>query len=340
MNNEIYIILVNHSSSEDTIECLESILKQDYNNYQVIVIDNSKSVEHLNKIKKWSDGNYNEKIITEFPEIVYPLSKNPVSSALVTEDNFFNSKLKEKLLLVKAINNNGFAAANNIGLKYIKKFAEESSLIWLLNNDTIIEHDSVKNIHSQIQYYGDLKDKILFGTPLIEYYQPNKIQAIGGKYNRFFSLTSHVGEGLPINTKINIEEFNVDYPVGASIVISKKMLSEIGFMNEDYFLFFEELDWVLKLKKINGKIEILNIFGVYHKQGNSTKTKTINSKFKSEFIDLLYIKNRILFTRLYYKRYLISVIIFILTVTSAKRILAGNYKRAFKIYKLVLNQFF
>ena len=54
--NKVYIILLNYNGWKDTIECLESVLKNDYNNYQIVVVDNSSPDNSMNNLINWSNG--------------------------------------------------------------------------------------------------------------------------------------------------------------------------------------------------------------------------------------------------------------------------------------------
>ena len=56
----------------------------------------------------------------------------------------------------------------------------------------------------------------------------------------FFS--KHIGEGIGYNVpKDGFEK--IDYVVGASMLCSKDFLKEVGLLSEDFFLYFEEMDW-------------------------------------------------------------------------------------------------
>ena len=55
MNKKAYIIILNYNNWQDTIECLESVLRNDYPNYQVIVIDNGSPNNSIKYIKAWAE---------------------------------------------------------------------------------------------------------------------------------------------------------------------------------------------------------------------------------------------------------------------------------------------
>ncbi|WP_378180258.1 glycosyltransferase family 2 protein [Aquimarina sp. SS2-1] len=334
MINKLYIVLINFNGYQDTIECLESILKQRCSNFQVLLIDNSTSDDDVIQLSSWADGSSKNQIKTLYSEIVLPITAKPIDYSLVSEKESIIRKYTNKLLIIKAEENKGFAAANNIALRYVKKFGKAEDFIWLLNNDTILGPDTASNLVTELNKYTSDTDKILFGTPLIEYYEPTRMQAIGGKYNRFTGITYHIGSNTSIKEDLNFKSFQLDYPVGASMMFSHDFLKEVGLMNESYFLFYEEIDLAENAKRVGGRVEILDVRGVYHKHGKSTLAT--DKKEKPEFIDLTSLQSRILFSKRHYKNYLWSVKLFILTVTVFRRLLSGNFNRIPKIIKLVL----
>jgi GT2 family glycosyltransferase len=330
--HKAYIVVVSYNGTQDTIECLESVLKLNHSNFQVIVIDNSLTTEPIENLEAWAKGT-DVKITTPFEDLVYPPENKPLDYAVIAENDFLHQEHQQKLLFVKANHNNGFAAANNIGLRYIMQYGDKEALIWLLNNDTVVEKNTLALIVEGIEEKV-YPDTLLFGTPLLEYYAKGTIQALGGKYNKYTGTGYHVAENEPVPQVWDpILPNTVDYPVGASMLIKQGFLKKVGLMNEEYFLYYEELDWVYRAKKQEGYCVILPVYGVYHKQGASTVKSKVTKK--SEFIDLLSLKNRLLFARKYNKDTAWMVALFILGVTVPRRILQGNFKIVPKIVRLV-----
>ena len=99
MQPRVSIIILNWNGLNDTIECLESLKKIDYPNYEVILVDNNSTGNDVGVIKK-EFGNFINKIIVN----------------------------KENL---------GFSGGNNIGIK--DAINRNSEYILLLNNDTVVE---------------------------------------------------------------------------------------------------------------------------------------------------------------------------------------------------------
>ena len=100
---KVAIILVNYNGAEDTLECIASILKSQYENYKIIVVDNCST-----------DSSY---------------------EILDKQKEFYN------FVLIKAKSNDGFSAGNNIGIKYALN--NGADYILLLNNDTVVETDLI-----------------------------------------------------------------------------------------------------------------------------------------------------------------------------------------------------
>lgn len=333
MRNKVYIVHLNYNGFLDTIECLESVLKLHYENFQIIVVDNSETAEPFENLTNWAIGNLEVKE-SLFENLVFPLEQKPIDFCTISEEKFLDKELNPKIIFVKAYQNKGFAAGNNIALKYILKFGTPDSYIWLLNNDTVVDKEALSIIVEQMSLHQG--EKCIYGTPLLDYYNPTTIQLIGGVYNKNTGLSSHFGEGnAKEDYENNFDEVvkKIDYPTGASMLIKMPFLKELGLLSEDYFLFFEELDWVSRAKVIGGKVLILNCFGVFHKQGESTKSKF--KEKKSEFIDLVSLNSRILFARKFNTANLPLIQLSILALTLGKRVLQGNFKIIPKIIRLV-----
>ncbi|MDZ7845886.1 MAG: hypothetical protein U5L96_03410 [Owenweeksia sp.] len=80
------------------------------------------------------------------------------------------------------------------------------------------------------------------------------------------------------------------YIHGAAMMISKKVLEEVGPMYEDYFLYYEELDWSERIRKAGYELLYRGHAKVYHKESVSTG---VNSPLKLYYLN----RNRLLFAR-------------------------------------------
>ena len=114
--------------------------------------------------------------------------------------------------------------------------------------------------------------------------------------------------------------------------VKKEFIDEIGLMSEEYFLYYEELDWAYRCK---GKYKITCAIDsvVYHKEGKSTGGR-INKNNKSYTSDYYNIRSRLIFSHKYLRKYLFFVYLG-LFVTIINRIKRKQFNRILMICKIV-----
>jgi len=298
---KLCIVLVNYKGYKDTIECIESILKSDYQNFQIIVIDNSPDYESVDQFKRWAISDV--EVVTDYPNIIFPLASKPIEYIFLTQNQFEETTdvYREKLIIVKASENRGFAAANNIGARYVMKF-DVFNYLWLLNNDTVLFTDSISNMLEPI-IFPAYKYVGIIGVKQLYYSNSNRIQACGAVYNKFWSLSKHIGEYEIDKGQYDHCIDTSDYVVGASMLVSVDFLLDVGYMCEDYFLYYEEIDWAQRAKLKGYSIKIHQNAKILHKQGGTIgkfKTRSSLAEFSS-------IKSRILITRKFFPNYIFTV---------------------------------
>jgi len=323
--DKVYIILVNYNNFGDTIECLESLLKSEYLNYQIFIVDNSKNELSVNEFSNWLVNN-NFYVKTDFPHLVFPLQNKPIVFRIFSEANFEiqSETFEEKIIIIRA-GNNGFAAANNIVLRYILRTAEATSLIWLLNNDTVVEKTTLGNL--VCGYLSNLDKKYIFGSKLLCYNNPKFIQAVAGKYNKWLGKHHHIGEGEEDKSQYDAYSFGqLDYIVGASLFLPKLFLEQVGLMNEDYFLYFEELDWITKGRRNGFNIALAPCAIVYHKEGSSIVGEKSQRKDTST-AEFYSISNRVRFIKKWYPLCVVTVLPGVFFALM-KRMFSGKFKLA------------
>jgi GT2 family glycosyltransferase len=247
LSPKAYIILVNYNGWIDTIECLESVLKLAYQNFQVIVVDNNSPNNSLEYIQQWAEGE-RKPIPSEHTiiySLVYPLIPKPVSYKIYgkneAEEAAGSTTSLPKVIFIQAGENGGFAAGNNVGIDFALKRGD-ADYVWLLNNDTVVDRKALSYL---IEHFEDSPIKLgILGSKLLYYHNPSIIQAIAGRYNPWLSTTGHIGGNVTDTGQYDSHHVpSADYIVGASMFISKQFLLDVGNMQEDYFLYFEELDW-------------------------------------------------------------------------------------------------
>ncbi|NPA51293.1 MAG: glycosyltransferase family 2 protein [Aquificae bacterium] len=342
---KVYIVILNYNNWADTIECLESVLKSDYQNYQIILVDNNSSDSSEYYLKKWLNGelciwtNPNHKL----RNLSFPPSEKPIPYIFYTRKeienmgkNFvekseshssYSTKYPNPIIFIQTHENLGFAGGNNVGIKYALA-KDDFEYIWLLNNDTVIE----KNTLSKLIECATKKEKNygLFGTALLYYDAPDRIQALGGKFNKLFATSKHIFAFKKYENITDIPKF--DYIIGASLLMTRDFIKNVGLLSEDYFIYYEEIDLAFRAEKKGYKMFICKDSIVYHKESVTIKKQ---EKKSSEFSDYFRIKNRIKVTRKFNPIYLPFVYGGI-TLSIVKRLKRRQYKQAFNALKILL----
>ena len=179
-------------------------------------------------------------LIKSLKEITYP------NYELVIVDNNSQEDLTPielkfpSVKLIKSSKNLGFAGGNNLGLKQAK-----GDYILYLNNDTIVEKSFLEPL---VNCFIENPNTGLV-SPKIRYYdERNRIQFAG--YTDLSKITlrnSIIGYG-----EIDKNQFNkrtkTAFSHGAAMMTTRKILNQSGLMSELYFLYYEELDFGIRIR--------------------------------------------------------------------------------------------
>ncbi|MEI7801044.1 MAG: glycosyltransferase family 2 protein [Bacteroidota bacterium] len=278
---ETSIIIINYNGTDDTIRCLLSIHNCNSSDCNIIVVDNASNQNNRSRLKNWLEKKQGVTPENDSP-VLKKQSENIFSpfefQSLQFNKSRFNinneglKKLKSNLFFIETEINNGFAAGNNIGLQLAQIL--ESKFVWLLNNDTEIAANALSEL---LQYSKKLKAENkktgLVGSRVMFYEQPEIIQSLGGIFNPFFTKNSHCFGGKNESELKSEAVIKINYPYGASMFTDMEFISSIGFMQEDYFLLYEELDWTIRGKRKGFPVGVCLSSKVYHKQGKSMGRK-------------------------------------------------------------------
>lgn len=164
---------------------------------------------------------------------------------------------------IKNDHNVGVAKGNNQGITL--SIENDSSYTLLLNND--IEFDDV-NLFSQLINEAVLKKEALI-IPKILFYDSKKIWMAGGKFILNKGITNHVGEGEEDQGKFDHEAY-FEYAPTCFMMIDNLVFKEIGIMDEKYFVYFDDTDFLFRASKKGFRIKYMPQLVILHKVSSST----------------------------------------------------------------------
>lgn len=288
------IVILNWNGWKDTVECLESVFRLDFSCFRVIVCDNASNDGSLEKVKSWADG----RLDVAASGVRLKAASNRLSKPIRWVE--YNREQAETggfvdedapLVLIQTGANLGFAGGNNVGLRYVVSRGD-CDYVWILNNDTVVEPDALTHL------VASMKNKPgsgMCGSKLVFYHQPSKVQAYGGAaFDARRGVVTPLGQFQSTDAACDTAsiERQTAYVVGASMLVSRPFLEDVGLMSEDYFLYFEEIDWAFRAY---GKFNLAysNDSVVYHKEGGSIGS---SSTSEPSVISTRYLyRNRVLF---------------------------------------------
>lgn len=287
---KVAIIILNWNGWEDTIECLESVFRNTYPNYQVIVVDNGSTDDSMEKIKAWADGK--QEVLTPEPShplyhLSHPLVKKPLPYIYYTREEAESGgdlKLEEKitkkfqrfvkenknnkelnstssypLILIQTDENLGFAGGNNVGIKCAMK-KDNCEYVLLLNNDAVVEENFLNEL---IKGTNCNQNAGIIGGKILYYNEPNKIWYAGGKLDLIRGSGYHKNYNkIDKNLKGRIK---TNFVTGCLMLVNKKILNMDEPLLEKYFLYVEDVDFCYSLfeKRIESFVNLDSI--IYHK---------------------------------------------------------------------------
>ena len=245
-------------------------------------------------------------------------SEKELNYKIIIVDNNSTDDSKEKLandlnyIYLQANENGGFAKGNNIGIKYAME--NGADYILLLNNDTIIEKNSISKMIKEIEKRQNVG---AIGCRIMYYDNKKLINYNGGKINWLKASTIH--EDYKKEYKTNGQDFKyTEFITGCCMLIKKEVIEKVGLLPEEYFMYYEDLDYCIKVKEAGYKLGVLTTSVIYHKVSSSSGGE--NSPFSIKWGN----RNRRIFIEKY-KKYTKRVFT-IITYYITREILFIKYK--------------
>jgi len=218
----------------------------------------------------WNGEDDTVDCVESLKNVTYPNFK------VIISDNGSEEKSLEKIRplaseMVEVMENNanlGFSGGNNVAME--KALKEGYDYCMLLNNDTTVEPDfldKLVDVAESDEKIGAVGSKIYF------YFEPDKgkVWYGGGKFSWIFGGShmqyEHVDEDHPHDTKPR----EVDYITGCTFLVKAKVLREVGLLFEDFFLYYEDTDWSMRIQKAGYKTIHAPFSKVYHKVSRSSE---------------------------------------------------------------------
>jgi len=232
--------------------------------------------------------NFNQPAVTEELLASIPLTDTELEIIVVDngseKDNTPQWQIKYPTVrFIRSDKNLGFAGGNNLGIK-----AAAGEYLFLVNNDTEFTPGLVDKLADVLNEHPDAG----MVSPMIKYFSDKNIIQYAGYTPISYYTCRNTCIGL--REKDTGQYDNIASPTaychGAAMMIKKEAIDKAGLMNEDFFLYYEEVDWCEHIKRAGYEAWVCTSAVIYHKESVSVGKK---SKLKEYFMN----RNRMLFIR-------------------------------------------
>ena len=189
-----------------------------------------------------------------------------------------------QVMVIRSKKNLGFAGGNNLGIK-----AAKGKYLFFLNNDTLLKPQTSDLSPLITRLESSLKTGMV--CPKIKFSWGNNLIQFAG-YTPLSPITMRnkaIGCG-----ETDHEQYNTPHPTpyahGAAMMVKREVIEKAGLMPECYFLYYEELDWSMMIRRAGYDIWYEPACTIFHKESQTTGQ---NSPLRTYYIT----RNRLLFTQ-------------------------------------------
>ncbi|MDV3000812.1 MAG: hypothetical protein N5P05_002418 [Chroococcopsis gigantea SAG 12.99] len=238
----LLIVILNYKTAQLTIDCLESLVDEvkALPSSEVVVVDNASG-----------DGS-GEKI------------------AAAIEQNQWQDWAK----LIVSPDNGGYAAGNNIAIRPALAKPNPPDYILLLNPDTVVRPSAIEAL---VNFMNEHPGAGIAGSRLEDpdgtaQHSAFRFLNLGGELEGSLrlGLASKLLARYKIAPEISDSACQTDWVAGASMIIRRAVFDKIGLLDEEYFMYYEELDFCLQAHRAGWECWYVPASRVVHLVGQSS----------------------------------------------------------------------
>ncbi|MDF1516126.1 MAG: glycosyltransferase family 2 protein, partial [Anaerolineae bacterium] len=161
--------------------------------------------------------------------------------------------------VIENAENLGFPGGFNVGLRYA--ISQEADYIFMINNDTFVDPSLLDYL---VQYANE--PEIGMVSPKIYYAEkPNRIWSVGGiRHPLTYEMTAKGDNSEDLGQWDTV--IDRDYLVGCALLMSRKMLEDVGLLDEGYFpIYYEDMDLCLRVRQAGYRLLLVPQAQMWHK---------------------------------------------------------------------------
>jgi GT2 family glycosyltransferase len=171
--------------------------------------------------------------------------------------------LGERADLFASGDNLGYAGGNNLGIARVLE--GPADLVWILNPDTVVAPKTLPKLRERLRTVPDCG---IVGPRILLPGTPPRIWFDGGIVDAQTGATGHLHQGDSPDQH-GPRALDVDYVTGASMLVRRSMIEDIGPLPEQYFLYYEETDWCRRAQRAGWRTMIDQGARMWHHKRSS-----------------------------------------------------------------------
>ncbi len=270
-SKKIGVIIVTYGSSDVILDCLASLQASGYPDLKIVVCDNASPDDTRELVRGFAGEQGVDFLETRPADYEQQTTITP-----------------PRLTLVSSAENLGYAGGVNLGLDYLMK-SEEVGYFWILNPDSVVRPDTAAAYASALASSGNFG--LMTGRTLY-YGEGGMIQSDGGWVSLWTGVCRNLNQGK-MQQDVSMPELgSVNFLSGANFIATREFVEKVGNMRDDYFLYYEEVDWAMQRGDM--AMALCPEAIVLHHGGTSIGSGTVH-RIPSAFSNFFNYRNRMIF---------------------------------------------
>jgi N-acetylglucosaminyl-diphospho-decaprenol L-rhamnosyltransferase len=173
--------------------------------------------------------------------------------------------------VIQAKANLGWAGGSNLALRTVQESGSKAAAILMLNPDVVLPQGAI-----------DQLAEILFRYEDVGAVCPRSIEA--GEFDSPFVMRSLWGRLLKRGFRGQTGAVETDRLIGCVMLFRPRVIEDVGLLDEEYFLYWEELDYCQRCLKKQWKLLIVPDVKVPHRLNAAERTRTVFYSYRNQFL--------------------------------------------------------
>jgi GT2 family glycosyltransferase len=240
------IAVLNYHHPEETLACIQSLLAREGEATRILWIENDAQATHRQLFQALAKASFPWKEVNPSTD---PLPEAGTVGLILNSENL------------------GYAAGNNVGLRFFHRHG--IPFLWVLNNDTLL---AAGNSAELVQAAQARPEVAAWGTPILASHAAAYFGATL-KWKDFAPRLVHEPEAF--------EQDPMSYISGCSLFMRAEAAASVGFIPEEYFLYYEDPAFSLLLRRAGHQLAAIWSVVIRHHESLSTGRRSALMEYYS-----------------------------------------------------------